>query len=260
MLSAEHRAIVSATVPILEQGGEALTRHFYQTLFTDFPQVKPFFNQAHQHSGEQQRALANGILMYAKHIERLEALGPLVNTIVTKHVALQIQPQHYPMVGASLLKAIREVLGAETATDAVLEAWGAAYGQLADILIGAEGKTYEAAAAAPGGWKGARQFVVADKRVESDEITSFLFRPVDGQPVLGFTPGQYIGIRVVVDGQEQRRQYSLSAAPNGLTYQISVKREEGGKVSGFLHSHLNEGDTVDLFPPTGAFTLAARSC
>jgi nitric oxide dioxygenase len=259
MLSAEHRAIVSATVPILEQGGEALTRHFYQTLFTDFPQVKPFFNQAHQHSGEQQRALANGILMYAKHIERLEALGPLVNTIVTKHVALQIQPQHYPMVGASLLKAIREVLGAETATDAVLEAWGAAYGQLADILIGAEGKTYEAAAAAPGGWKGARQFVVADKRVESDEITSFLFRPVDGQPVLGFTPGQYIGIRVVVDGQEQRRQYSLSAAPNGLTYQISVKREEGGKVSGFLHSHLNEGDTVDLFPPTGAFTLAEGS-
>jgi nitric oxide dioxygenase len=256
MLSAEHRAIVSATVPILEQGGEALTRHFYQTLFTDFPQVKPFFNQAHQHSGEQQRALANGILMYAKHIERLEALGPLVNTIVTKHVALQIQPEHYPMVGASLLKAIREVLGAETATDAVLEAWGAAYGQLADILIGAEGKTYEAAAAAPGGWKGARQFVVAAKRVESDEITSLLFRPVDGQPVLGFTPGQYIGIRVVVDGQEQRRQYSLSAAPNGLTYQISVKREEGGKVSGFLHSHLNEGDTVDLFPPTGAFTLA----
>ncbi|HEY0589580.1 MAG TPA: NO-inducible flavohemoprotein [Pseudoduganella sp.] len=259
MLSAEHRAIVTATVPILEQGGEALTRHFYQTLFTDFPQVKPFFNQAHQHSGDQQRALANGILMYARHIERLEALGPLVNTIVTKHVALQIQPEHYPMVGASLLKAIREVLGAEVATDAVLEAWGAAYGQLAGILIGAEGKTYEAAAAAPGGWMGARQFAVAAKRVESDEITSFVFRPVDGQPVLGFTPGQYIGIRVVVDGEEQRRQYSLSAAPNGQTYQISVKREEGGKVSGFLHTQLQEGDTVDLFPPTGAFTLAEGS-
>ncbi|KQZ44097.1 NO-inducible flavohemoprotein [Duganella sp. Root1480D1] len=259
MLSAEHRAIVTATVPILEQGGEALTRHFYQTLFTDFPQVKPFFNQAHQHSGDQQRALANGILMYAKHIERLEALGPLVNTIVTKHVALQIQPEHYPMVGASLLKAIREVLGAETATDAVLEAWGAAYGQLAEILIGAEGKTYEAAAAAPGGWMGARQFKVAAKRVESDEITSFVFRPVDGQPVLGFTPGQYIGIRLVVDGQEHRRQYSLSAAPNGQTYQISVKREEAGKVSGFLHANVNEGDTVDLFPPTGAFTLAEGS-
>jgi len=259
MLSAEHRAIVTATVPILEQGGEALTRHFYQTLFTDFPQVKPYFNQAHQHSGEQQRALANGILMYAKNIERLEALGALVNTIVTKHVALQIMPEHYPMVGASLLKAIREVLGAETATDAVLEAWGAAYGQLAEILIGAEGKCYETAAAAPGGWTGARRLIVARKRAESDEIISFVFRPADGEPVLDFEPGQYIGVRVEVDGQEQRRQYSLSAAPNGMTYQVSVKREEGGKVSGFLHANVDEGDTVELFPPSGAFTLVESS-
>ncbi|MCE3263172.1 MAG: NO-inducible flavohemoprotein [Pseudoduganella sp.] len=259
MLSTEHRAIVTATVPILEQGGEALTRHFYQILFADFPQVKPFFNQAHQHSGEQQRALANGILMYARNIERLEALGPLATSIVNKHVALQIQAEHYPMVGASLLKAIREVLGAEVASDAVLEAWGAAYGQLADILIGAEGKAYQEAAAAKGGWHGARPFIVADKRVESDEITTFVLRPADGQAVMDFTPGQYLGVRLMVDGQEQRRQYSLSAAPNGQTYQISVKREAGGKVSGFLHEQVQAGDTVDLFPPSGAFTLAAGS-
>lgn len=259
MLSAEHRAIVTATVPILEQGGEALTRHFYQVLFTDFPQVKPFFNQAHQHSGEQQRALANGILMYAKNIERLEALGPLAAAIVNKHVALQIQPEHYQMVGASLLKAIREVLGAATATDAVLQAWGAAYGQLADILIGAEGQAYRAAAATPGGWSGARPFLVAEKRVESDEITTFVFRPADGQAVMDFAPGQYIGVRLVVDGEEQRRQYSLSAAPNGQTYQVSVKREDGGKVSGFLHGQVQVGDTLELFPPSGAFTLAEGS-
>jgi nitric oxide dioxygenase len=174
-------------------------------------------------------------------------------------VALQIQAEHYPMVGASLLKAIREVLGADTATDAVLEAWGAAYGQLADILIGAEGKSYEAAAAAPGGWKGARPFIVAAKRVESAEVTSFVFRPADGGPVMDFAPGQYIGLRLVVDGEEQRRQYSLSAAPNGATYRISVKREEGGKVSGHLHAQVNEGDTVELFPPSGAFALAEGS-
>ncbi|XLZ71876.1 NO-inducible flavohemoprotein [Massilia sp. SR12] len=259
MLSAEHRVIVTATVPILEQGGEALTRHFYQVLFTDFPQVKPFFNQAHQHSGEQQRALANGILMYAKNIERLEALGPLAAAIVNKHVALQIQPEHYQMVGASLLKAIREVLGAETATDAVLEAWGAAYGQLAEILIGAEGQAYQAAASVPGGWSGARAFLVAEKRIESDEITTFVFRPADGKAVMDFASGQYIGVRLVVDGAEQRRQYSLSTAPNGQTYQVSVKREDGGKVSGFLHAQVKVGDTVELFPPSGAFTLAEGS-
>lgn len=255
MLSNEDRAIVTATVPILEQGGDALTRHFYQLLFRDFPQVKPYFNQAHQQSGAQQRALAAAVLMYAKNIDRLEALGPLASTIVNKHVALQILPEHYPMVGASLLKAIREVLGADVATDAVLAAWGAAYGQLADILIGAEAKAYEAQAHAVGGWNGLRRFVVAGKRRESEEIASFVLRPEDGGPVMDFQPGQYIGIRVVIDGVEQRRQYSLSAASNGLTYQISVKREAEGKVSGFLHNQVKVGDTVELLPPSGAFTL-----
>lgn len=256
MLSAEHRAIVSATVPILEQGGEALTTHFYKLLFADFPEVKAYFNQAHQHDGGQPRALANSILMYAKNIDRLAALGDLVSVIVSKHVSLDIRPEHYPMVGASLLKAIREVLGAETATDAVLEAWGAAYGQLADILIGAERAAYEGQAHAPGGWNGLRRFVVAEKRAESEEITSFVLRPEDGGAVMDFLPGQYIGLRVLVDGVEQRRQYSLSAAPNGKSYQISVKREAGGKVSNHLHDSVNVGDAVELLPPSGAFTLS----
>lgn len=255
MLSTEHRTIITATVPILEQGGEALTRHFYQLLFRDFPQVKPYFNQAHQQSGAQQRALAGAVLMYAKNIDRLEALGPLASTIVNKHVALQILPEHYPMVGASLLKAISEVLGADVATDAVLQAWAAAYGQLAEILIGAEAKAYEAQAQACGGWNGLRSFVVIEKRPESDEITTFVLQPKDGGPVMEFLPGQYIGIRAVVDGQEQRRQYSLSAASNSVTYQISVKRQPNGKVSNLLHDQVEVGDMVDLLPPSGAFTL-----
>jgi nitric oxide dioxygenase len=256
MLSTKHRAIVTATVPILEQGGETLTRHFYELLLTDFPQVKPYFNQAHQQSGAQQRALANAVLMYAKNIDRLEALGPLASTIVNKHVALQILPEHYPMVGASLLKAIREVLGAEVATDAVIEAWGAAYGQLAELLIGAEAQMYQAQAQAPGGWNGLRRFVVTDKQRESDEIVSFTLRPEDGGPVMAFLPGQYIGIRVVVNGVEQRRQYSLSAASNGASYRISVKRQPGGAVSNFLHDQVAVGDAVELLPPSGDFTLA----
>lgn len=255
MLSLEHRAIVTATVPLLETGGEALTRHFYLNLFRDYPEVLPFFNQANQRDGAQQRALAGAVLAYARNIERLEALGPLVATIVNKHVSLQIQPQHYPLVGAALLQAIREVLGAEIATDAVIEAWGAAYGQLADVLGGAERAIYEAQLAAAGGWNGARRFVVRRKTVESEEISSFVLAPQDGGAVMAHAPGQYIGLRVTVDGVEQRRQYSLSAAANGETYRISVKREAGGKVSNFLHGQVQEGDVIELFPPAGAFTL-----
>ena len=255
MLSPEHRAIVTATVPLLEQGGEALTRHFYLNLFRDYPEVLPFFNQANQRDGAQQRALAGAVLAYARNIERLEALGPLVETIVNKHVSLQIQPQHYPLVGASLLQAIREVLGADIATDEVIAAWGAAYVQLADVLGGAERQIYQAQLAASGGWNGARRFVVVRKVVESEEISSFVLAPQDGGAVMAHAPGQYIGLRVVVDGLEQRRQYSLSAASDGATYRISVKRENGGVVSNFLHEQVGEGDVLDLFPPAGAFVL-----
>lgn len=257
MLSDAHRAIVKATVPILETGGETLTTHFYKMLLRDYPQVAPLFNKAHQGSGDQPRALANGILMYAKNIDRLEALGGLVGIIVNKHVALQIQPEHYPMVGDCLLRAIREVLGAEIATDEVIAAWAAAYGQLADILIGAEKQVYDDTAQAEGGWRGTRDFVVARKVAESEEITSFYFEPADGRAVLHFQPGQYIGLRVTVDGEEMRRQYSLSAAANGQHYRISVKREPGGKVSNYLHDHVQVGSVVQLMPPSGQFTLVA---
>lgn len=255
MLSQEHRAIITATVPILKEGGETLTRHFYQKLFREYPQVVPYFNQAHQHGGTQQRALANSILMYASNIERLEALGPLVGTIVNKHVSLQILPEHYPMVGAALLGAIREVLGAEVATDAVLEAWGAAYGQLATILIGAEQQAYDANANAEGGWRGARAFKVVGKVAESEEITSFTLAPVDGGKLLAFEPGQFTTVVADIDGSEQRRNYSLSALSNGETYRISVKRETGGKMSNHLHDQVQPGDTVNLFPPAGNFVL-----
>ena len=59
-----------------------------------------------------------------------------------------LKPEHYPLVAEALLPAIREVLGAEVATDEVLAAWGEAYWMLADILIAAEAQAYEGAAAA----------------------------------------------------------------------------------------------------------------
>ncbi|KAF1052024.1 MAG: Flavohemoprotein [Stenotrophomonas maltophilia] len=255
MLSLEHRTLIKATVPLLETGGEALTTHFYQMMLSEYPQVRPLFNQAHQASGDQPRALANGVLMYARHIDQLEQLGPLVAQIVNKHVALQILPEHYPIVGTCLLRAIREVLGEAIATPAILEAWGAAYQQLADLLIGAEEHMYAEHAAQPGGWRGARRFRLVRREVESEEITSFYFEPADGGALLDFQPGQYIGLRLQLNGEELRRTYSLSAPTDGRQYRISVKREPHGKASNYLHDSLKVGDELELFPPAGDFVL-----
>lgn len=259
MLTAEQTTIVKATVPILESGGEALTTHFYKIMLTEFEEVRPLFNQAHQAQGTQPRALANAVLQYARHIDDLGGLGNLPAQIVQKHVALQILPEHYPIVGTCLLRAIREVLGEEIATDAVIEAWGEAYWQLANILIGAEAAEYERLAAAPGGWRGARPFRVANKVVESAEITSFHLEPIDGGEVVAYQPGQYLGMKLEINGREVRRNYSLSQAANGQSLRISVKREIGGVVSNHLHDNVQTGDQLNIFPPAGEFVLRSGS-
>ena len=255
MLTEQQRAIVKSTVPLLEAGGEALTTHFYRILLEENEGVQPLFNSVHQQTGAQPRALARSVLMYAKHIDDLSGLGNLPAQIIHKHVSLQVQPEHYPIVGAYLLRSIREVLGAEIATDEVLAAWGAAYGQLAEILIGAETAIYAAKAQAEGGWQGARRFVVACKEVESQEITSFILRPEDGGQVLVHEAGQFIGLRLHIAGKEVRRNYSLSQVANGQTLRISVKRDAGGVVSQHLHDQVQVGDVLDVFPPAGQFVL-----
>jgi nitric oxide dioxygenase len=251
--------IIKATVPILETGGETLTKHFYNVMLSEHPNVVPFFNKAHQASGDQPRALANAVLKYAKNIDKLQNLGPLVNQIIHKHVSLNILPAHYSVVGACLLRAIREVLGPEVATDAVIDAWGAAYGQLADILIGAEKGLMDERAAAAGGWRGSRQFVVKDKKSESSEITSFLLEPVDQKAVMAHQAGQYLGLHLNVKGDEVRRNYSISSAADGKSYRISVKKEANGVVSNHMHDDVHIGSHLHVYPPSGEFTLKKAS-
>lgn len=252
-------AIIKSTIPILESGGVALTTHFYEIMFRDHQETLSVFNQTHQASGAQPRALANAVLMYARNIDKLESLGPLVSTIMNKHVALNINLEHYPVVGKCLLQAIREVLGAEIATDDVISAWAAAYGQLASLLSSAEQTVYDANEVAPGGWKGSRAFSIANKCDESSEITSFYLEPVDHKPILAFSAGRCIGLRLIIDDREYRRNYSLSSASDGTQYRISVKKETGGKVSTYLHEHAQKGDVLQLYPPAGDFVLIPNS-
>ena len=91
---------------------ETLTKHFYGIMLNEYPQVRPLFNQANQASGDQPRALANAVINYALFIDRLDQITGVVKQIVHKHAALQILPEHYPIVGVCLLRAIRDVLGA----------------------------------------------------------------------------------------------------------------------------------------------------
>lgn len=255
MLTDTQRAIIKQTVPLLETGGETLAKHFYNIMLNEYTDVRPLFNKTNQVTGDQPRALANSVLMYAKHIDDLGALNELVSRVTNKHAALQVLPEHYEIVGTCLLRAIREVLGAEIATDEVIAAWHVAYNQLADILKSIEENLYQSQEDAEGGWRGERLFIVIKKVPESTEITSFYLEPKDGKAIIKHKPGQYLGLRFILLEGEQRRNYSISDAPNGKYYRISVKREHNGVISNHLHNSVQVGDIVRVFPPFGDFTL-----
>nr|WP_281268914.1 NO-inducible flavohemoprotein [Vogesella indigofera] len=262
MLDQHTRQLVKATAPILKQHGVTLTRHFYARMFQHNPELKQIFNQGHQQAGSQQQALAMAVAAYAEHIDDPSVLAPVLTLVANKHASLGIRAEHYPIVGGHLLASIREVLG-DAASDELIAAWAAAYGQLADILIAEESKLYQQAATQRGGWSGWRAFKVGRKVAESAEITSFYLQPADGGALPDYLPGQYVSVRLAVPalGMMQPRQYSLSAAPGGTALRISVKREGGsastpaGMVSNVLHDTIEAGALLDLAPPMGDFFL-----
>ena len=254
MLTATQIELIKGTTPVVAANAAAITQTFYPLMFENHPEVRAVFNQSHQRSGAQPQALANAIIAYAANIDRLHTLGPAVKSIVEKHVSLNITPDQYKIVGECLMAAIGQVLG-EAVTPEIANAWEAAYWQLAHLLIDFEEAEYALKESRPGGWRGPRKFRVVRKTPESSVITSFHLAPVDGKPVLQYHAGQYIGLKLTIDGQVVHRNYSLSAPSNGNSYRISVKREPHGLVSNHLHDSVAVGDELELYPPAGEFVL-----
>ncbi|MFD2443085.1 NO-inducible flavohemoprotein [Bacillus sp. CGMCC 1.16607] len=261
LLNQKEIEIVKSTVPVLEEHGEKITTRFYQLMFGNHPELLNIFNHANQKQGRQQKALASTVYAAAKYIDNLEAIVPVVKQIAHKHRSLGILPEHYPIVGKHLLLAIKDVLG-DAATDEIINAWAEAYNVIADAFISIEAEMYDEAKNQEGGWDGFRRFIVDKKIIESEVITSFYLKPEDGKEIAHFTPGQYISVKMEIEGEENThiRQYSLSDAPGKGYYRISVKKEVSpeytdGMVSNYLHDQVNEGDVLEISAPAGDFVL-----
>ncbi|ASK62645.1 nitric oxide dioxygenase [Virgibacillus phasianinus] len=254
--------IIKATVPVLEEHGTEITKVFYQRMFEGHPELKNIFNQTNQRKGDQSKALAGAVYAAAYNIDKLETILPTVKQISQKHKSLNIQPEHYPIVGKYLLLAMKEVLG-DAADDAVIGAWERAYGVIASVFIETEKSMYKEMTDTVGGWTGFRNFKVIKKVKESDVITSFYFEPADNNPFPSYQAGQYITVKAEIEGEPHvhLRQYSLSCAPDEGYYRISVKREDAinhqpaGIVSNYLHETLDVGSILPITAPSGDFVL-----
>lgn len=254
MLDNQTIATVQSTIPAIAATGPALTKHFYDRMFDQHPELLDIFNMSNQRTGDQSQALFDAVCAYAANLDNLETLLPAVERIAQKHASLNVKPEQYAVVGENLLASIDELLhpGQE-----ILDAWGRAYGVLADIFIQREGQIYQDSESSNGGWRGLRAFRIVEKQPQSELICSFVFEPVDGGAVADFKPGQYLAVYINDEGvqHQQIRQYSLTTSPNGDRYRIAVKREDRGVVSRFLHEQAEVGDVVHLAPPHGDFFM-----
>ena len=106
--------------------------------------------------------------------------------------------------------------------------------------------------ARPSGRASFLELRVADVIDETPTTKTFVF----DASALRYRAGQHLTVVVDIAGHTERRCYSFSSSPatKGRSA-ITVRRIDGGKVSGYLHDRVHAGDVLRAAPPAGAFTV-----
>lgn len=97
---------------------------------------------------------------------------------------------------------------------------------------------------------------------EAPDVKTFrLLNPLGGGLPFTYLPGQFLTVAVAPDGRPVKRSYTIASSPTQRDYaELTVKHEEGGVVSGFLHGRVREGDLLDCSGPLGSFIFTGREC
>src|SRR6267142_103617 len=110
------------------------------------------------------------------------------------------------------------------------------------------------------GWSGFRRLEVTATHRESPTVMSIRLEADDGSALPTPHPGQYLTVKIPDAGSPPpMRSYSLSGAPAAGYYRISVKREDHGQVSQWLHTHAETGTLIESAAPRGDFYLVDDS-
>ena len=127
----------------------------------------------------------------------------------------------------------------------------------------------EQAAEVPAGWQGYRELLVERVVPESETITSFYLVAEDCNPLPAYKPGQFLPLRLDLDGEAVVRTYSLSDSPGDSDYyRLSIKREPApvaqpdlppGRSSTHFHECVRMGSGICAKEPRGHFSLDQES-
>jgi ring-1,2-phenylacetyl-CoA epoxidase subunit PaaE len=100
------------------------------------------------------------------------------------------------------------------------------------------------------------KLIIKEVKRETKDAVSILFNvPEELKPNYAFIAGQYLNLRLTLDGKEIRRAYSICSSPESGELRIAVKAVKNGAFSQFSNTKLKAGDVLEVGKPEGKFTF-----
>ena len=128
---------------LLAPRGDELMDEFYSRLFAAAPAVRALFPQD---MSKQKTMLLAALVLLRKSLRNLDGIVPTLRSLGARRVAYGARPEHYPVVGASLIASMAALAGADWKPE-YERAWASAFEVVAAAMIeGAEAAALEAAA------------------------------------------------------------------------------------------------------------------
>jgi ring-1,2-phenylacetyl-CoA epoxidase subunit PaaE len=104
------------------------------------------------------------------------------------------------------------------------------------------------------------KLIIKEVRRETKDAVSILFNvPEELKPNYAFIAGQYINLRLKLDGEEIRRAYSICSSPESGELRIAVKAVKNGVFSQFANNKLKAGDALEVGTPEGKFLFEPKA-
>jgi ring-1,2-phenylacetyl-CoA epoxidase subunit PaaE len=98
--------------------------------------------------------------------------------------------------------------------------------------------------------------VTAVERIAEDAACVTLQIPSALRDAFAFHAGQYVTVRRMIEGREERRTYSIVTAPGGEALKLGIRHQLRGRMSGNLAASLRAGDMLEVGTPMGRFRTA----
>ena len=104
------------------------------------------------------------------------------------------------------------------------------------------------------------KLIIKEVKRETKDAVSILFNvPEELKANYNFIAGQYLNLKLTLDGQEIRRAYSICSSPESGELRIAIKAVKDGTFSPFANTKLKAGDVIEVGTPEGKFTFEPQA-